>query len=177
MVAGGSSITTPVSVPNGGTGATALLAYAVITGGTTATNQVQQVPGVGNIGNPLTSGGAGAVPSFGASAPLVFALTDAATILVDASLGNLATVTLGGSRTMGAPSNAARDGQPLVFELKQDVSGSRIVTWTTGAGGYTFGAVSAPTLSTSGGVTDEVVFRYSSRVGKWLYQGSQLGFS
>jgi len=85
-------------------------------------------------------------------------------------------VTLGGSRTMGAPSNPV-NGQPLIFQLTQDGTGSRTITWTSGAGGYTFGAGAAPTLSTAINTTDLVGFRYSAVVGKWCFQGSQLGFS
>jgi hypothetical protein len=174
---GGSSITTPVSVPNGGTGGASLAAYAVVTGGTTATNQVQQVATLGNAGNPLVSGGPGAVPDFGALATVVIGLTDAATILVNAAAGNQLTVTLAGNRTMGIPSNPI-DGQVIIFELKQDATGSRTVTWTSGAGGYAFGTGSAPTLTTTAGATDYVGFRYSAIVGKWCFQGAEtLGFS
>src|SRR6266436_2711166 len=51
----------------------------------------------------------------GAVAPTVVALTDAATIAVNASLGNDFRVTLGGNRTMGTPSNPA-DGEQIVFQ-------------------------------------------------------------
>jgi hypothetical protein len=174
---GGSSITTPVSVPNGGTGAASLAAYAVVTGGTTATNQVQQVGTLGNAGNPLVSGGPGAVPDFGALATVTIALADGASIEVNAAAGNQFTVTLGGNRTMAAPTNPL-DGQVLIFELKQDATGSRTVTWTAGAGGYAFGTGAAPTLTTTAGATDYVGFRYSAIVGKWCFMGAEtLGFS
>lgn len=177
-VSSGSSISTPVSVPNGGTGDASLIAYAVLTGGTTATNPVQTVAALGGAGNPLVSGGAGAVPTFtSAMAPIPIALTDAATILVNAALGNYFTVTLGGSRTMGAPSNPT-DGQIIVFSIKQPASaGPDTISWTGGAGGYSFGASGAPTLSIANNAVDEVAFRWSAIVGKALYQGSQLGFS
>lgn len=58
----------------------------------------------------------------------VFALTDAATISVDASLGNVATVTLAGNRTMGAPSSGST-GQKLLFKITQDGTGGRTLTW------------------------------------------------
>jgi len=173
---GGSSITTPVSVPNGGTGTASLASYAVITGGTTSTNQVQQVSGLGTSNFALLSAGAAAVPVWAAPAAPVSPLTDAATITVNAALGTLLTVTLGGSRTMRAPSNPV-NGQPLIFQLTQDGTGSRTITWTSGPGGYTFGAGAAPTLSTAINTTDLVGFRYSAVVGKWCFQGSQLGFS
>lgn len=168
----------PLVVSNGGTGDASLTAFAVLAGGTTSTGPVQPVAALGGAGNPLVSAGAGALPTFtSAMAPIPTALTDAATILVNAALGNYFTVTLGGSRTMGAPSNPT-DGQIIVFSIKQPASaGPDTVTWTSGAGGYSFGAGSAPTLSTANNAVDEIAFRWSAIVGKALYQGSQLGFS
>jgi hypothetical protein len=57
-----------------------------------------------------------------------FALADAATIVVDASLGDIGTVTLGGNRTMGAPSNPVT-GQRLGFTITQDGTGGRTLAW------------------------------------------------
>jgi len=51
-------------VAGGGTGATSLTAYAVLTGGTTSTNPVQSIASVGTAGQVLTSNGAAALPSF-----------------------------------------------------------------------------------------------------------------
>jgi hypothetical protein len=69
----GSTITatldTPVTVANGGTGrATGSVAYGVICAGTTATAAQQTVASVGSSGQVLTSNGAGALPTFQASA-------------------------------------------------------------------------------------------------------------
>jgi hypothetical protein len=109
------------------------------------------------------------------SAPTVVALTDAASIVVDASQGTYFTVTLAGNRTVAAPSNPT-DGQHITFEVKQDGTGSRTLSWTSGAGAFTFGAASAPTLTATAGATSVVEFSYSARVGKWLYRNSELGF-
>lgn len=110
-------------------------------------------------------------------APKVVTLTDAATILVDASKGNQQRVTLGGDRAMGVPSNPV-DGESLTFELVQDATGSRTVTWPTGsAGDYDFGSGTAPTLSTAAHAMDMVAFRYSAAAlngaGAWCYLGAQ----
>lgn len=48
----------------GGTGRASHTAYAVICGGTTSTAAQQSVASVGTVGQVLTSGGAGALPSF-----------------------------------------------------------------------------------------------------------------
>lgn len=115
----------------------------------------------------------------GKLAPKVVILTDAATIAVNASAGNEQRVTLGGNRTMGAPSGPA-DGQVITFELVQDATGSRTVTWTGGTGGYDFGSGSAPTLSTAAHAVDMAAFRYSAvaaaGAGAWCYLGSGTGF-
>ena len=59
----------------------------------------------------------------GALAPAVVILADAATIAVDASLGNDFRVTIAGNRTMVNPANPA-DGQKITFQVTQ---GSRRV--------------------------------------------------
>lgn len=59
-----SGLTTPLSVPQGGTGITSATAYAVLVGGTTSVNPFQSVASVGTAGQVLTSNGAGAKPSF-----------------------------------------------------------------------------------------------------------------
>lgn len=57
-------VTGTLPVGNGGTGATTQTAYAVLCGGTTATNPYQSVASVGTSGQVLTSNGAGALPTF-----------------------------------------------------------------------------------------------------------------
>jgi hypothetical protein len=57
-------VTGTLPVGNGGTGATTQTAYAVLCGGTTATNPYQSIAGLGTAGQVLTSNGAGALPTF-----------------------------------------------------------------------------------------------------------------
>lgn len=59
---------TDVAVADGGTGASSFTAYAVLCGGTTSTNPIQAIAGVGTSGQVLTSNGAGALPTFQAAA-------------------------------------------------------------------------------------------------------------
>lgn len=54
----------PAQVAKGGTGVASTTAYAVICGGTTSTNPLQSIAGVGTSGQILTSNGAGALPTF-----------------------------------------------------------------------------------------------------------------
>jgi len=91
-------------------------------------------------------------------------LTDAATIAVDASLGNDFKVTLGGNRTLGNPTNPT-DGQKIVFAIRQDGTGSR--TLALGAD-YRLGTdITAVTLSTAANKTDYLGVRYNSTDSKW----------
>lgn len=107
---------------------------------------------------PVASGTA-----FGAIVPAVVTLTDAATIAVDASLGNLFRVTLGGDRTLGNPVNGV-DGQLIRVEVTQDGTGSRHLSYGTA---YDFGSSGAPTLSTAAGKRDELLFGYDAAASKW----------
>jgi len=59
-----SSVSTPITVTQGGTGVSNATAYAVITGGTTSTGAFQTVSGTGTSGQVLTSNGAGALPTW-----------------------------------------------------------------------------------------------------------------
>src|SRR6478672_1720549 len=63
-----------------------------------------------------------------AVAPAVVGLTDAATIAVDASLGNDFRVTIAGNRTIANPSNPT-DGQKVVLHVTQGAAGSFALSW------------------------------------------------
>lgn len=94
----------------------------------------------------------------------VVALTDGVTIATDASLGNIFTVTLGGNRTISTPTNPT-DGQKIIYRLKQDVTGSRTITWSAV---FRFGVdVPAPTLTTTASKTDYVGFIYNGTDSTW----------
>lgn len=110
----------------------------------------------------------------GAVAPAVVGLADAATIAVDASLGNDFRVTLGGNRIMGNPSNPA-DGQKIAFQITQGGGGSSAITW---GGSYEFSTgLPEPTLSTTAGDTDVLGFIYNAAMDRWLLAGYVRGFA
>lgn len=97
----------------------------------------------------------------------IVALTDAATIATDASLGNVFTVTLGGNRTLGAPSNPT-NGQKCIWSFKQDGTGSRTLSTAGGAGGFRFGTdIASVSLSATPGVTDYMGAMYNGAAGVW----------
>ena len=110
----------------------------------------------------------------GAMAPAVVSLTDAATIAVDASLGNDFRVTIAASRTMGNPANPT-DGQKITFQITQGAAGSATITWSSS---YEFSdGLPQPTLSTTAGQTDLLGFIYNAAKGKWLLAAFVNGFS
>jgi hypothetical protein len=110
----------------------------------------------------------------GALAPTVVNLTDAATIAVDASLGNDFRVTLGGNRTVGTPANPA-DGQKITFQVTQGTGGPYTLTW---ASGYSFSAgLAQPTLSATAGNIDLLCFIYNSSKSAWLLAAFVNGFA
>jgi len=109
----------------------------------------------------------------GAVVPAVVNLTDAATIAVDASLGNDFRLTIAGDRTMGSPANPS-NGQQVIFQVTQGSGGSFTLSW---ASGYEFAAaMPQPTLSTSAGQTDLLGFIYNAAKGTWLFAAFVNGF-
>lgn len=103
------------------------------------------------------------------------ALTDAATITVDASLGNIFAVTLGGSRTMANPTNST-DGQQILFRIRQDGTGLRLLTWSSA---YTFGTdvTAAPTLSATANRVDYITCIYSATDSHWHMLSYERGYN
>jgi hypothetical protein len=76
-------------------------------------------------------------------------LTDGVTITWDTSLGRVATVTLGGNRTISAATN--QKVGTYILRVIQDATGSRTLTWN---GNYKWTAQTAPVLSTAVGALD-----------------------
>jgi len=127
----------------------------------------------GATGAQGPAGPSGTITSY--LAPKVTALTDGATISTDASLGNSFTVTLGGSRTMAVPTNPVNH-QVITYEIIQDGTSSRVLTWASGAGGFSFGTDGQPALTTTPNKRDLVAFRYSLSANSWLCLGIKAGF-
>jgi hypothetical protein len=120
----------------------------------------------------LAAGGTTIEP--GALAPAVVNLSDAATIAVDASLGNDFRVSIAASRTMGSPTNPT-DGQQIIFQIMQGGGGSSTITWGSG---YEFSdGLPQPTLSSTVGQLDLLGFIYNAAKGTWLLAAFVNGFS
>lgn len=80
-------------------------------------------------------------------------LTDGATVNWDTSLGQIATLTLGGNRTMAAPTNLKV--QSYILHVIQDGTGSRTLTWNSV---YKWVAGAPPVLTTTAGARDVFSF-------------------
>ena len=78
-------------------------------------------------------------------------------VRVDFALGNNFLVTIGGNRTLAAPTNAVA-GQTGNIYVIQDGTGSRTLSYNTA---YQFVSAAVPTLSTGAGDVDMLI--YSAR--------------
>jgi hypothetical protein len=88
----------------------------------------------------------------------VTALTDAANIALDLSLGNNFSVTLAGNRTLDNPTNAVA-GQSGVIVVTQDATGSRSLSF---GANYKFAGGTAPTLSIAADAIDTLFYYVKS---------------
>ena len=100
-------------------------------------------------------------------------LTDGSTIAWNVINSPVAFVTLGGNRTMAAPSGTgAAAGQFISLLVKQDGTGGRTITWNAV---YEFPSDTAPTLTTTANLGDIFSFRYNGA--KWLLIGQTLALT
>jgi hypothetical protein len=124
-----------------------------------------------NIGLSITTKGTGLIKfNDGAYFPEA-TLTDGATITWDVSTAPVAKVTLGGNRTLSAPTNGVA-GQFIALTVIQDGTGSRTLTFNSA---YEFTADTAPTLTTTASKADLFVFKYNGTV--WQETGRNLNLS
>lgn len=84
----------------------------------------------------------------------ISALTDGVTITPDFSLSNNYSVTIAGNRTLANPTNVTA-GQTGAILITQDASGSRTMSY---GNAYKFAGGTAPTLTTTSGRTDVLVY-------------------
>ena len=95
------------------------------------------------LGNSVIANARAACQKPSTLSPRTVPLTDAATIATDASLvpeGGVCYVTLGGNRTLGAPTNPTA-GQEIIYRFIQDGTGNRTLALASGAGGFRAGPV------------------------------------
>lgn len=89
-------------------------------------------------------------------------ITDGTTITINCNDSDCQLVTLGGNRTMAAPSNPS-DGQQVDLLVIQDSTGGRTLTWNAA---FLFENNAAPVLSTVPGGVDRFLIRWSTALGK-----------
>lgn len=100
-------------------------------------------------------------------------LTDGAIIAVDASLGSVMRVTLGGNRTLAKPTDPS-DSQMIMFEIKQDGVGTRLLAL---APGYNFGTdLTVIQLSVAPNTTDRLLVQYVLARDEWDVLGFKKGY-
>lgn len=91
--------------------------------------------------------------------PSVSVLTDAATIAVNAALGNQFTCTITASRTLGNPTGATH-GQLILFAIRQNGTGGYTLSFDTK---YRFGdEIGTPVIATGADKTSYIGVRYHS---------------
>lgn len=87
--------------------------------------------------------------------PMNGVLTDAATVAWDGDVhGQVVSLTLGGNRAMGAPTNVQPNAS-YILKIKQDAVGSRLLSFNTA---FKFGSIGAPALTTGANKTDVLSF-------------------
>ena len=100
-------------------------------------------------------------------------LTDGSTITWNVINSPVAKVTLGGNRTLSAPSGTTpAAGQFIALTIIQDGTGSRTLTFNSA---YEFTADTAPTLTTTASKADLFIFKYNGTV--WHEVGRNLNLS
>jgi hypothetical protein len=124
-----------------------------------------------NIGISLTTKGTGLVKFNNAGYFPEATLTDGATVTWNVGTSPVAKLTLGGNRTLSAPTNGVT-GQFISITVIQDTTGSRTLTWNSA---YEFTGDTAPTLTTTVSKADVFVFRYNGTV--WHETGRNLNLS
>jgi hypothetical protein len=134
--------------------------------------------GVSESSAPALLAALGALPESGGAlsgglAPTVVRLSQSAgSVAIDASQGNVFTLTLTGSGwTIASPVNPVGDGQLIRIRFIQDSTGGRTVSWA--ATGYDWGSASTPpALSTAANATDIIGFEYIAALSSWCFLGA-----
>lgn len=156
-------VTGTVPVNQGGTGVGTLTGY-VKGAGTSALTASATIPLSDVTGTlAVAQGGTGQTTAALGRVALnrgVTTLTDAATISTDCSLDNVFSVTLGGNRTLGSPSNAVA-GATYLWIITQDGTGNRTLAYNAV---FKFPNGLAPTLSTGANKIDVLSGVYTGSV-------------
>lgn len=105
---------------------------------------------------------------------VVTALTDGATPALDASLGNMFTLTAAGNRTIAVPSNPTNGQKIVIIHLASGAD--RTLALNTGAGGFRFGTTITALSATTSGKKDYIGAIYNGADSKWDVVAYSKGF-
>lgn len=95
----------------------------------------------------------------------VVALTDGATPALDASLGNIFTLSAAGDRTIAVPTNPTNGQQIIIAHTAS--GGARTLSLNSGAGGFAFGSTITGLTLTSSGKIDYIGCIYNKTANLW----------
>lgn len=104
----------------------------------------------------------------------VVTLIDGPTPALDASLGNIFTLSATGNRTIAIPTNPT-NGQKIVIEHTAS-GGTRTLSLNTGTGGFAFGSDITTLLATASGKTDVIGCIYNLTANKWYVVAVAQGY-
>jgi len=107
--------------------------------------------------------------------PAISAPSWASTMTLTTNIYNVIRITLGGSPTT-LNFSAGNDGQKILLELKQDGTGTRLVTWGTGVVFGTDITSAMLILTTTINKTDEITLVYNSAASAWRIIGFARGY-
>lgn len=140
---------------------------------------VADVSGAAPLASPALTGTATAVNLTQSGRYLMpwVVLTDAATVAINAALGNRFRLTLTGTgHTLGAPSNPS-DGQMFLVEVIQAAGGGNTLALASGAGGYVFGTgIASFTMTATASKRDYLLFLYNLAADRWALTGLAQGY-
>lgn len=96
------------------------------------------------------------------------------TVNTNVQFGDIFTLTATASFTMANPTGAF-DGKMFIYKIKQDATGSRVITWDTKFRGST--DVALPVLTTTAAYVDYVGFVYDAVVDKFNVLAVSKGYA
>lgn len=109
---------------------------------------------------------------------VLVALTDIATVALDAALGNTFRLLAAGNRTIGVPTNKPGSGQSQKIIIMHEASGAdRTLALTTGsAGSFRFGTDITALTATTNGLVDYIGCVYNQTDDRWDVVSYSKGF-
>lgn len=102
-------------------------------------------------------------------------LVDGGTISLDASLGNIFTVTATGDRTLSAPTNPSTNQKIIIKHIAS--GGARTLTLSTAAGAFSYGSDILALNQTASGKCDYIAAIYNPITSKWDVVGYVQGYN